>query len=143
MVFRFLILKYQWFEPADLDSHLLDVGEHQRYVDNRVSKSPTSCLPQKETKQPPAARAWLPAELEEVRVLSYDFFSCLEGARCHHGGWGACRAVTRAQSTGSSRCGRSPALGGILSEPGNLGGQLFAAPTDVPHFFFFLAPWKL
>lgn len=137
MVFRFLILKYQWFEPADLDSHLLDVGEHQRYVDNRVSKSPTSCLPQKETKQPPAARAWLPAELEEVRVLSYDFFSCLEGARCHHGGWGACRAVTRAQSTEAAGVGGAPPWAASSQSRETWGDSCLRLQQMFLIFFFF------
>lgn len=72
-----------------------------------------------------------------MRVLSYYFFSCLEGACCHHAGWGTAEVVTRAPEHGRSRCGRSPSLGGILSGSGNLGGQLFTAPTDVSHFFFF------
>lgn len=33
-----------------------------------------------------------------MRVLSYDFVSCLEGARCHHAGW-ALRRLSREHST--------------------------------------------
>ena len=58
--------------------------------------------------------AWLPSGLEEVRVLSYDFSSCLEGACCHHAGWGPgrpCHESTEAAGVG----GAPPSLASFQS----------------------------
>lgn len=103
------------------------------------SKSPTSCPFQKETKQPPAVRGLASCRVGrsegfELRLLFLFGRSLLPS----HWGWGGGVLAGLSREHGSSRCGRSPTLTGILSEPGNLGGQLFTAATDVSHFFFFL-----
>lgn len=107
---------------------------HHRSVDNRLSKSPTSCPLQKETKQPPAVRGLAScragrSEGFELRLL-FLFGRSLLSSR-----WlGNLQGLSREH--GSGRCGRSPALGSVLSELGNLGDSCLLLRQMFLIFFF-------
>lgn len=114
---------------------------HHGSVDNRFSKSPTSCLLRKETAASCGERLGFPG-LEEVRVLSYHLFSCLEGARCHHAGWGTAEAVTRAPRHGRGRCGRREPHPRHPLAAGKLGGTAVYCSNRCFSFFFFFSPME-